>query len=159
MGVYAGDALLSGVGPPVTMRMAILTWLICDIDDVPEHYVIKATGPIADQPLFEKAFAFPPVPQGTDSKKAHLRADIQLQGLRVEGDGIIAVYIQTERETIRAGQLAIKFVDAQPAESSIISSNETQPPSLQSRDGDPKKEKKRAPSRPSRPPASPKRPR
>lgn len=116
MGLYAGDALVSGVRPPVTLRIAIVAWLISDIEDTPESFMLRVTGPGADELLFAGSFPFPPVPQGVDSKKSHLRAHVQLEGVSVNGNGLIAVYVETEREVIRAGRLAIRFVDEPPAE-------------------------------------------
>jgi len=150
MGLYGGEMLISGP-KPVTIRLAIITWLICDIDDSPEKYVVRVLGPGEDLPRFIGTFNFPPAPVDTDATKTHLRANLQLEGLRVEDDGLITVFVETDSLIIRAGRLKLRFVDKRPEDAEPVRvSNESLPPSRQSRGAASVAKRKRAPSRPSR---------
>lgn len=159
MGLYGGEMLITGPRP-VTIRLAIVTWLICDIDDSPEKYVVRVLGPGEDIPRFIGTFNFPPAPVDTDATKTHLRANLQLEGLRVEDDGLITVFVETDSLVIRAGRLKLRFVDNRPEDVEPVRvSHEPLPPARQSRGVASVAKKKRAASRPSGRRALPKQPR
>lgn len=129
MGLYS-DELLVFAAKPARIRFAIVAWLICDIDDSPEQMTMRATGPVPGEKLFEGIFRFPKptVPIGSDSKKVHLRAHLQLEGLEAKDDGEIAVFVDTDAGSIRAGRLRIRFVDQPPPEFPInLATNERLP--------------------------------
>jgi hypothetical protein len=181
MGLY-GDELLLYSAKPARVRFAIVAWLICDIDDAPGQMIMRGTGPVPDAKLFEGIFRFPPAPETPPpgTQKLHLRAHLQLDGLEVQDDGEISVYIDTDSGSIRAGRMRIRFVDRAPPEFPInLGTNEILPspgdyqPAPEAAKSASSMEPKRPstqlsvapqesvpppePSRPSRPRASPKR--
>src|ERR1700678_3948072 len=122
MGVYSGGDLLINQPFPVGLaKFCILTWLISDPDDRPTTISLQVVGPDgqmlmkADTPSGEM-----PDPFGLKetAEKAIFTHSLQCTPLWLACKGTLEVWIETEREKIRAGRLLIHSSVETPESSS-----------------------------------------
>src|SRR5947208_9776772 len=113
MGVYSADVLFP-MPPPVTFRtLGIVAWIIFDVDDRPTHFtlrvlippqrteVVKMDADTEGEPLvhFER----------DEYSKGQFRVVSAINGITLTEEGFLEVMIDTERETVRAGRLRVRF--------------------------------------------------
>ena len=163
MGIYGLEMVLPP-GPPegaqlMLPRFVIVAWLFGDIDDRPERVSVRVYGPPGKTHLFK--LDLPPSPPGRpaspfdDPTKFFINIPMPLVNFIIQGEGVIVVEIETERETIRAGRLRVRIDDEAPPATpetglrNPSAPREPQPPSGQSPSVAPASKPRRARARPS----------
>jgi hypothetical protein len=115
MGIYSGEIVFLA-GPPgaqiILPKFAIISWLICDIDDKPERLTVRVRmQPGAEILKFEAPYE-PDAPHTfnfDDATKYIFTIPLPIINFAIPGEGILEVTIETERETLRAGRLRVRI--------------------------------------------------
>jgi hypothetical protein len=113
MGVYSADMLFP-VPPPVTFRtVGIVTWIIFDVNDRPTHLTVRVLVPPARTEVLKVETdvegELPLQYERDEYSKGQFRFTNTINGIQFTEEGFLEVMIDTERETIRAGRLRIRF--------------------------------------------------
>ncbi len=112
MGLYSGDMIAPGPAPAILSKLCIVLWIIADIDDPPQRVGVRVLMPPDESERMK--LDLPPLgvlvhPEG--ATRLHAQAVIPMTPFRLEHEGFIQVMVDTERETLRAGRLMVRFVD------------------------------------------------
>jgi hypothetical protein len=113
MGVFATDILFPQPAPVVLPKFGVVVWILFDVGDEPKRLRVRVLLPpdrkeIAIAELAEGAeiaFPYPPDELSTGS----IRVVIPLPPVQLSEEGFLEVMCETERETLRAGRLRIRF--------------------------------------------------
>jgi hypothetical protein len=113
MGVYSTDMQFP-VSPPIAIRtLGIVAWIIFDADDRPTHLTMRVLVPPArTEALKIEANIEGELPihyERDEYSKGQLRFISMINGIQFTEEGFLEVMFDTERETIRAGRLRIRF--------------------------------------------------
>jgi hypothetical protein len=118
MGIYGADMVFSPDLPKdmqiAVPKLAIVTWLFCDVDDKPQRMVLHFYGPpgrteivkfdIPPEQIIQPTNAFP------DATRVILQVQLQIAGLPLHSEGTLEVTVETEREDdLRAGRLHVRI--------------------------------------------------
>ncbi len=130
MGIYGGDLILALPLQPVMIpKLGAFVSLITDLNDTPERMTIIVYMPPKQTELVKIEIpAMPHASHFEGATKTHYRAMIQFPPVTiVEEEGFIEIMIETERETIRAGRLYVRFQPTVADASAATSSAPEQP--------------------------------
>jgi hypothetical protein len=113
MGIFGIDLLSHASGSIVLPKFAVAVWLIYDIDDAPSHITIRVLVPPNKSEIVKleaqgsglREFPYPP----DEFSKGTLRIFVPITNLILSEEGFIEVMVDTERETLRAGRLRVRF--------------------------------------------------
>jgi len=116
MGLYGGDMIAPGPAPVVLSKLCIVLWIIADIDDPPQRVGVRVLMPPDESERVK--LDLPPLgvlvhPEG--ALRLHAQAVIPMTPFLLDREGFIQVMVETERETLRAGRLMVRFVDPAPS--------------------------------------------
>jgi hypothetical protein len=125
MGIYGSDMLISGQPPQALPKLAIVVWLVCDIDDDVKKFAIRVLA-APNRHEFAKAEypddALKNVQYADDATKKTFISTISLSPFPVQEDGFVEVMVDTDRGTMRAGRLMVRFVDPAAHQTAIMQS-------------------------------------
>ena len=115
MGVYGIDMQFP-VPPPVAVRtIGIVAWIIFDVDDRPTHLTVRVLVPPARPEVLKIETdiegELPLQYERDEYSKGQFRFVSSINGVQFTEEGFLEVMIDTERETVRAGRLRIRFND------------------------------------------------
>jgi len=114
MGVYNTDILFPVPPPVAILKLAVVVWIISEIDDIPTKFTVRVVGP-PDRTEIAKAEA-----EGKEtitlpnldeySKHIQIRLTIPLLNVLIQEEGFIEVMVEMEgEEPIRAGRLGVRL--------------------------------------------------
>lgn len=112
MGIFSADIAFSVPGPIVLPKFGIVVWVLSDLDDVPKKIVVRVLGPPNRTELLkiegtgDVKFAYPPDELSTT---AVVRMIIPIMNFNLAEEGFVEVMVETDRETLRAGRLRVRF--------------------------------------------------
>jgi hypothetical protein len=113
MGIYSRDILFTSAPPAIIPKLGIVTWLIFDWDDPPDKLIMRINGPgqqeIAKLEANAEGNPLLPEPPEEGMTKRILRSIIQMTNLPITQEGLIEVFVDTERESFRAGRARVRF--------------------------------------------------
>lgn len=111
MGIYDTDLIIYAPAPITLPKFAMVVWLICDIDDTPRSFTVTLFGPPGRTQLVNGEAHSPEaqLPTVEGATKFTAKMALQMANLQLLEPGRLEAVVQTERETLRAGWLAIKF--------------------------------------------------
>ena len=114
MGIYASDMLFAMPPPVMVPKMAIMTWIIADPGDMPSRIALRVTNPEGNEIARMNAGGegeppLPPHPGEEGLTKVALRILIPMMNVIITQEGFIDLYVDTERESFRAGHMRIRF--------------------------------------------------
>jgi len=130
IGVYNADMIFDAAPPVVIPKLGISLWVISDLDDRPSKLVVRVIAPDGgDVPEGGEilradlgATITGSLPYSEGALKAQMRATLQLSPIPLMAEGYIEVWVDTERESFRAGRLFISFRrPPEPAQSASAS--------------------------------------
>ena len=135
MGIFAADIAFPMSGPVILPKFGIVVWILFDVGDAPDKFTIRVLGPPNRSEILrvegtgsEIQFPYPP----DEYSKGSLRFVIPIMNFIFNEEGFIEVMVETDRETIRAGRLRVRF-NVKPEEVGLppIPANAPEPPSSQ----------------------------
>lgn len=110
MGLYSGDMIVPGPPPVGLPKLCVVVWITTDIDDPMERVNVRVLAPPDER---ERARIDFPSRGATlhqeGATRMQTQAIIQMAPFPLEHEGFIQVMVETERETLRAGRLMVKF--------------------------------------------------
>ena len=110
MGMYFSELEIPEA-PPVTLpKLIIAAWLICDVGDLPENVRYRVLAPPDGMELFRlDTTRGSEVHNSPGATQATLFTAIPISPITLSGGGYLEVMIDTERETMRAGRILVRF--------------------------------------------------
>jgi hypothetical protein len=154
MGIYGGDMIFPSTPPISLLKWGAVIWLITDIDDVPAKIKIRVLMPPDRTEIASLETNEPPeIGILDDATKGTFRVIMALPPVNFTEEGFVEVVVETERGTIRAGRLLVKFPPPQSAPLPVATPSESdgRPVPSQSAAAFPKPSSPPAPSRRARP--------
>lgn len=111
MGQYKGELILNIPLPTTLPKLCMSVTVLCDLDDLPTSMVIRVNIPPDGQELIkmdltEQIKNPPSAPDG--STKMTYFFNLEASPMPLVSVGLIEVFVDTERESTRAGRLQIK---------------------------------------------------
>jgi len=150
MGMYGGDIIFPQAPPVSILRWGIMTWLITDLDDLPERMSITILVPPDGTEIARlEAEGLQPPPRVEEATKLTFRTFFVLPPTNFTEEGFVEAMVETEKGVIRAGRLFVRFLP--PGEGATTSASDEplppvrSPPDVQDSSSLPE------PSRPARP--------
>lgn len=124
IGVYSSDIVIYQAFPVAIPKFCIQVWVICDVDDVPERLTTILVLPGGHELLRAEVVGLsaplsPHMREG--AQKEILSQTIPFSPLPLMQEGMLEVWVETERERIRAGRIWVKS-EALPASVEAINS-------------------------------------
>lgn len=108
MGVYGGEMLIAATFPVQIAKLGIMVWLISDVDDKPKRVVTSVILPDGTELLSTEVPSDFPVQNIEGSSKMNLTQVIPISPMPIPKEGMIEVWVETERGKIRAGRLLVR---------------------------------------------------
>lgn len=111
MGIYHGEIVFSQNPPAILPKFVIAMWLLADVDDPIKQINVSIFGPPARTELAKIEAQPPPsmLPTPPDATQKHIHLVFPMVNFHFPEEGLLEVEVTTERETFRAGRLAVKF--------------------------------------------------
>ncbi len=114
MGLYVQDMFIVGKPPAMLPKFGVVVWIITDADDPVQRATTTILMPPDRKEIFRVESTEPtPIAPHTLEGATKLIAHqiIPIAPLLIEGEGMIEVMLETDRGSMRAGRLAIHFID------------------------------------------------
>jgi hypothetical protein len=118
MGVYAGDIIFPSAPPVTYPRLSIVLWVVSDPGDMPEKVTVTVLAPPDRHEVLrvDVQSLASEIQHAEGATKHRLQAIFSLLPFHVTSEGYFEVFVDTERERIRAGRLKASFAspESQP---------------------------------------------
>lgn len=111
VGIYSGDLLWPYPLPGIIPKFAFAVWVISDIGDSPTSLKTSIMMPDGIQLLTAEMLAPPQIQNVEGGLKVAISQIIPVSPLPINRFGMLEVWIETERERLRAGRLRIHAGD------------------------------------------------
>lgn len=113
MGTYGSELIVNAPFPYQAPKFCINVYVISAIEDPPKSLRIRVTYP-ARQVIFEAEMSdgLNQDIAADDATKAHYVGRLQVSPMVFSEPGDLEVFVETERETSRAGRLRIRAADS-----------------------------------------------
>ena len=109
MGCYGADISIDRPFPLTLPKFGFAVWLISDADDLPERMSVSVILPDGSELLKSTpAELLPPAEKLEGVKKVKFNAAFPVAPLPLPSDGYLEVWVETERERLRAGRLLVR---------------------------------------------------
>jgi hypothetical protein len=119
MGIYGSDIIFPVAPPALLLKWGIVVWLIVDVDDKPQKMSVSVLAPPDKTEIATLNFDQISSPERQEGAiKMNFRAILPMPPVNLTEAGFIDVMVATEKETLRAGRLLVKF-EPPPAESMV----------------------------------------
>jgi hypothetical protein len=128
MGVYGADMIFPAPPPLPILRWGIAVWLICDLDDVPAAITIRVLAPPEKIEIIAIEISRPPPQYPEGATKFNFRTILPLPPFNFTQEGFVEVMVDTDRETLRAGRLFVRFLPPTSPDAPIAAPPSDTPP-------------------------------
>jgi hypothetical protein len=116
MGIYGRDIIFPSQPPVTVLKWGVVVWLITDIDDKPRRIKIRVLySPDRTELASFETNEPPKIESSADATKSNFRLVIALPPVNLTEEGFVEVIVDTERETMRAGRLLVRFLPPEPS--------------------------------------------
>ncbi|HYE70110.1 MAG TPA: hypothetical protein VD932_01130 [Aquabacterium sp.] len=123
MGLYGAELILNIPFPAILPKLGVIIGMIHKIGDQPKFIKVKIYGPVTGEEVAQFDINdIPPQPIEEGMTKGHLRLTFQLVPFAIPQAGSVEVFVETERDSVRAGRLKIS-TKAEPASSDALGDN------------------------------------
>lgn len=115
MGVYSGELLIFQKPPIILPKLGIVAWLISDADDKPTKMDLSILSPPDGQQLvkLENDLSDLVISNMEGARKVMQQIIFPITPFPILQEGMFEVYIETERERLRAGRLLVKVISSE----------------------------------------------
>ena len=112
VGIYHGDIIFSAPKPVMYPRLCANVVIISEPDDAPQFFTVRMLGPDKKE-IFKTGKIgtdqIPKMQHAEGALKTVLNFGFQVSPIQLTEEGFIEVWVETEREKMRAGRLYVSF--------------------------------------------------
>jgi hypothetical protein len=113
MGMYLGELIIQGTAPIALPKFGFVIWIISDVDDPIQHVTTRVLMPPDQKEVIhiEMTQAVQTVFMAEGAQKLVAHQIIPVAPFIIEQPGMIEVMLETDRGSMRAGRLLVRFVE------------------------------------------------
>ncbi|MDP1837844.1 MAG: hypothetical protein Q8N31_13540 [Reyranella sp.] len=110
MGVYGSEIIFSAPSPVTWPKLCIVTWLICDVDDLPKKVNAKVYAPNSEVELASTEMETNFTGMLNDGAvRGWVRLVLQPTDILLTEEGYFRVQVEADGVSIKAGRLKVRF--------------------------------------------------